>query len=1301
MKAYAPRTVTAAGKARSRPLADFRDLGAFVLLGDPGAGKTAEFERETEALGDDALFYSVRDFLALAETRAEEWSGKTLFLDGLDEIRVECDPRTPLDEVRKRLDGLGRPQFRLSCRGVDWLGTDQERLKAVSPTGSVTVLRLDPLGEADIERLLEAELGVAEARLFLKSAREKGLAGWLRNPQGIEILVKAFAAGQSWPSSRREAFESACRAMAGERNREHRDAVKNRPKPDEILDAAGELSATLLLAGAAECSLDDLDDLPTDPGLARAALETRLFTETDIRRFAPHHRQIAEFLGARHLTQRVESGLPVGRVFALMMTPDGAPPTPLRGLAAWFAALCPKARPRLIERDAVGLAAYGDLHDFSPDEKKRLLNRIHAEDPKLSVGRLSEDALRPLAVPELAPTLREILERPGRADADQIVTRFVLRALALGEPMPDFADLLLEVARDETRWSVTSREALDAFFHNGGRTEDALRLLRDIRRGDVRDPDRELLGTLLSRLYPAEIAPDEIWNYLLDQPNQLLGRYSRFWDFDLFDQTPENHFPDLLETLGSRLPGLRPALHAQFFDDLPARLLVRTLEYAGDEAPVSRLHDWFRIGGGSDASEPAAAIRSFLEARPDLHKALWLEGLKRCPEAEHPNVWAYRFAGNLSGARLPGDFGRFCLDQAVELADARPRLAEWLLREAVARAAAEEIPLDELRGRVGYSGELKELLPKLLQTSLPHGYLAMKRDQREFTAERLRLETEWESRVRSEKEALQENRASPTLLHGLALGYLETRKRYFLGPGRGYWPSDPALVEAALAGLRGVPYRPDVPEAAESRSHHLSLPFLAGLELMEQEELTDEQWRTALALYYAIPTGRPLWYRELLQSRPDLVAEVFVQYQKAKIAAGSEVIEEGLRSLIHDPEHSAVAQQAVLPLLRGFPVRARGGQLRILDYLLWAALRHADQAQLRKTIAKKTGSKSVTVAQRAHWLAAGLIAAPQEHRAGFEEFTRDRDEAIREVAAFLVLNESGSFPESDTEPETLGLLIRRLGPMFGPDEEWKGGAVGLPTMAAARTRTFIEALGTQPASDAGDALDSLLDDPTLAEWRKTLELARVHQRTANRDAGYAHTSPERVAESLRGWLPANPADLLALVSAHLDDFAAELRGGDENAWRGFWNEDSYGRPQEPKPEPSCRDALLAALRNRLGGRIKVFPEAQHASNTSADLRVSCDGMALPIEIKREGHPGLWTAVSEQLIAKYTTLPAAQDHGIYLVLWFGRHRIRKSPTGHQPKNPGELKQTLEDSLPRDAGSTVKVCVLDVTRPVNSS
>ncbi len=1330
-----PRTVTEAGDDRSRPLAAFRDAGAFVLLGDPGAGKTTEFRREVDALGADALFLPARDFLAFAGTRAVPWFGKTLFVDGLDEIRAgKGDRRTPLDEIRRRLDALGRPRFRLSCRAADWLGTgDRERLRAVSSDETLTVLRLDPLRDADIEYLLETRLRGGDVPGFLKSAREKGLFGWLRNPQGLEILIEAFAAGRGWPESRREAFETVCLRMAGERNAEHRDSTTDPPNAAEVLDAAAELCAAVLLSGAAGCSLDappSGDDYPaldhfrpTVGSLARAALATPLFTAADpaARQFAPNHRQVAEFLGARYLASRIESGLPVGRVFALMTAPDGAAPTPLRGLAAWLAAHCRPARARLIERDPVGIAAYGDIHDFSRAEKERLLNRIHDQDPKLDAGRLPEDALRPLAVPDLAPALRQILELPGRADADQVVTGFVLRALALGEPMPEFADLLLGIARDETRWSVANRRALDAFFHNCGgeeeQREDARRLLHDIRRGAVRDLDREMLGTLLARMVPEEIPPGELWNYLLDQPDELIGRYFAFWSCDLLEKTPEERFPDLLESLGARLPGLRPALGAQGLDDLPLGLVARAVECAGDRTPVPQVHDWLRIGAGyrpvyPDGAESVRAIRGFLEGRPDLHKALWLEGLKRCPEGDDFHLYVRQVAESLYVARLPEDFGRFCLDRATELADARPRLAEWLLDRAIQRSAEEGITLEELRERTRWSGNLGERLPNLLHTPLPPGHLGLKRDSRDFEVEQRAREAQWERQVRSEAEALRENRASPALLHRLARAYLGTLDQYVSRPGPEHLFSDAALVEAALSGLRGVPYRQDVPELAEilrlraeSQSHYLSLPFLAGLEVIEREDparlgtLDDTRWRTALALYYTVPTGRlesPPWYRELMRSRPDLVAEVLVRCAKPGIAAGNDSLVH-LDCLVNDADHAAVARRASLLLLRGFPVRGRGTQLRVLDCLLWAALRRADRAELRKIIAKKVGSKSVTAAQRAHWLAAGLAAAPEDYRLRFNEFTRGRDEATREAAIFLCPDWHTSFPDSDTDPATLSLLVRRVGAMFAPHEEWKEGIVDLPARAAERTRAFIHTLGGQPGAAASEALDSLLTDPALADWKGTLELARDRQRTESRDASYAPPSVERAAEALRGGLPTNAADLLALVTDHLDDFAAEVRGGDENAWRGFWNEDGYGRPVGPKPENSCRDAVLRELRARLDDRIDVVPEAQHASNARADLRVSFSGFAVPIEIKREGHPGLWTAVADQLIPKYTTLPAAAGHGIYLVLWFGRHPIPRGPSGQPPTTPEELKQALEEVVSCDDASKIEVRVLDVTRP----
>ena len=151
------------------PLADYADSEAYVLIADPGAGKTTAFKSEAAIQG--AVCVTVRDFLTLDKP---EWRGKMLFLDGLDESRAgTVDGRTPLDQVRKQLINLECPRFRLSCRWGDWLATnDRESLQEVSPDGEVTVIRLDPLSKENIKAILANNHGFTDPDKFIGAARE-------------------------------------------------------------------------------------------------------------------------------------------------------------------------------------------------------------------------------------------------------------------------------------------------------------------------------------------------------------------------------------------------------------------------------------------------------------------------------------------------------------------------------------------------------------------------------------------------------------------------------------------------------------------------------------------------------------------------------------------------------------------------------------------------------------------------------------------------------------------------------------------------------------------------------------------------------------------------------------------------------------------------------------------------------------------------------------------------------------------------------------------------------------------------
>ena len=1242
-----------------RPLKDFRSKPAYVLLGDPGSGKTEAFKSECRAHGEDACRIRARDFIIFDLDSHPEWRGKTLFVDGLDEVRAgSLDVRTPFDEIRRRLDALGRPHFRLSCRTADWLGSnDRRHLDSVSPAGGVTVLQLDPLTDSKIVEFLTAWPDISDPSEFIQNAHDKRVYGLLANPLTLQMLADVVGGGRRWPESRKQTFEMACSRLVQEHNEDHQAAAEPEgpPEPERLLDAAGYLSAIQLLSGLAGYSIrsnEALADYPpldrcdyASPELLRRALGTKLFKGNSVDRFVPVHRHIAEFLGARYVARVIEDRLPDHRVLALMTGEDGTVVTEMRGFSAWLAAHCKKARAALIDRDVVGVGLYGDISEFSIDEKRALLRALHREASRISrVWRLAS-ACGALARRDMEPAFREILRSHDRTDQQQAFTYFALCVLIHGTPIPNLSGILLEKIRDDTHWSRINVLALDAYIFCNPREDlssELAPLLSDVQSGDIHDPDHEILGRLLTYLYPHEVGPSEVWNYFPASWNEnLIGRDYMFWNRDLVTKSSEADVAQLLDSFQEHSAKLWPALKHLNWDDLPFTLLARGLKTHGEQLSTKTLYDWLRIGLSwkGRGNESIQEIRSWLIQHMEVQKAILVEGLERWePECGDFRNHAFEVEQCLFGASRPPDFGRWCLDQAVARANTSWPVSKYFLEKAYwanrNQVLNEGLSLELLRERTQGNDRLSNTLTRLLSPpATPEWRQKIERERGEFVEKRKRQEAEWLDFVRSQEAALRENRADVPLLYQLASKYLE---RHFRG---GHGPEaieklvqgDPNLTEATLMGLRGTVDRDDIPDVTEiceldqkGRSYSVAVPFLAGLEELTRTASEDPfQWdtrriRKALAFYFCTPYDgtSPNWYLSLVRDRPETVADVLVQFAGSRFRSDRNHISR-LYELAHDPEHAEVARHASLALLRAVPIRCRVRHLPFVENLLWAALQHSERPILGRLIERKLSCSSMNVAQRVYWLAAGLTVSPVDYKDRLENFVKGREGRIRRMADFHSSGLRVQFSFDHLEAPVLEFLIRLVGNTVGP-YEWVGaewvGADGAGTAAKNSSDLVNNLIGHLAASAddaAGTSLRKLCSDPELSRWHYVLTRARDAQRVIRRDSRYSHPSIEQVCRTLNGGSPANAADLSALVVDRLDE---------------DWKTDPDRQHRRLAPVLERRSSwpgnlVLLNTRMPVGMRysricgyasrqgVDAQPEGQYAQDTRADIRDLISGFS--------------------------------------------------------------------------------------------
>ena len=1328
----------------AKPLEAYRDEPAYVLLGQPGSGKTRAFEEEAKQPGCE--YITARDFIALSR---EEWRDKTLFIDGLDEVRA-IRKNDPFDKIRAKLDQLKPPGFRIACREADWdVVDDRERLAKVSPGQDVKELFLAELEEKEIEQILTNgyRMSAPEASSFLQKVEQTELTALIKNPHTLEMLVLVAEKGD-WPKTRLEIFQVACEWLLAEWNRVHNKAgISQMPDSEKLMRAAGSLCATLLLAGKeefAELRADaDKDhpfigDLDIDgAGLLPRVAKTKLFDKLG-EYIECSHRTYAEYLSADYLSDKIEQGLPVGRVLALLERGGEVIPG-LRGVFAWLATLHNRERSRLMRRDPLGVVLYGDVSLFNKEQRLALLDELGRQAGEKGWSGINYRNTRlfgGFCQADMEQEFRTMLQSTDHGDAQQQWRLlYVLEAMFHGAALPNLSVALEALIRNPEARAENRRAALDILLRFGDERR-LQAILRDVDRNIIIDSKDDLLAILLNHLYPERVAPSELFDYLHSpKAPYYIGGYQLFWDAILEEKSDDDQARQLLDALVNKQIATEnfPLLSDLGMRRMMGRLLTRGLEKFGDIIEVEQLSNWLSLARdeyGSmrlDRIENSDAIYSWIGQRPAIQKKLLEHYLEKCTDSEDFGWCMSQKASWLfdEGFNLFEDYGPWCLNKARK--SSSEEMAGWFFRQSVGT-------LYGGKGNVGMSLELIEetleqdprLTPhweRMRLTPVDHGYGAeywnRAQERKEIRRQKEEEQRKYTQSIEEHLPDIETGMASPSIFHalggiyyGLFWGVVGRSPEERL---HNRFKDNPGLVDPILTGLQNFLRREDLPTVeaiiklsnekgtSATRLYFHTLPCLAGMNELGQKgkqailSLSEDSIKKALAFCftYGDPRiGEPEWYKTLLKEKPDWVTEVYGKYGKAALRAGKSP--NRVYGLAYDKAHAQIAREVAIPLLRSVPARGTSEQLDPLHHLLLAALRHGDENQLKEVIRKKTRLKSMDLRQRANWLTVGFILGMDGFEELLRQFVDERKSRIDYLTGFLSYRIEQWSPVEKMSLSALVLFIGLFGPRRAPYQPPSSGIIDSPEYELSRliSQMIQQLQDIDIAPGAIEAIKELLNQPDLAEWHPRLRTALQTQRRSSSPP----VSLEQVRRTLKNGPPANAADLKSLTCDLIRDLAEQIKNGNTNDYRQYWI--SYGEKRQHEEE--CRDMFLSDLQQRLPNGVEAQPEGRYASDTRADIRVSYRDSELscnvPIEIKCSDSEKLWSGIRQQLLENYAQDPEADGYGIYLVFWFGSKDARFHPEeGRRPKTPEELQALLEQSLDKDERKRISVCVVDCTGP----
>lgn len=1282
------------------------DQRSLVVLGEAGMGKSTLLAQLADVEG--YAFCTARKLINSPHPANILGDAQTLVIDALDEVSAQRD-RDAVDLVMWRLGVLSNPRFILSCRVADWRSATGLQGIADLYDRAPLELHLVPLDRADALAFLAETLGDARAEAAINHLEARGLSGLWANPQTLKLVGKV-ASQDRLPSSKGNLFTEATKLLRAEHREEKAATTLAGMGEAEVLDAAGAAFATLILTGKDALSRrvnDNGHDLPIReisslPGASNVEdiLDSRLFVARGSERFAYAHRAIGEFLGARWLARNADTPRKQHRLLSLFSN-HAVVPASLRGIHSWLAWHSSELAAPVIAADPMGVVEYGDADRLTPEQGRalfRALQSVSRDNPRFRDW--SEYRVGGLIQPALLPEIREILTDP---EVEFGLRLLVLQALKGSPLVQDLADTLLALLLNPMAIFANRREA-------GNRLADLEAsvdwpdIVAQLRAQDDEDGVR-LASELMDEIGYDRFGDELVLDVVLAQlrrTERTVGVY----------RAVERNFPvERLEPLldgiaaeAQRLGNHHERWRNNAITDLAYGLLARRLQ-RGDVA-AEQLWRWLQPFDSQVGlhRETRKVVAQILGGDESLRRAVQRHVLFEQPGDK--TVWqrSWRLAKRSSGLAPNEDDVIALLDQ-LPSDDARWRDLVQLVpngsdQGAAVRAAATRFTAS--------SEEDAAWLAGLATPRMSEWQLEQEERQRQQRDERDR---EWERHRAEFTERIKDMWAGEySAVINPAKAYLKLF--YDMGEEASDGPSrleewlGAELKRACLAGferfLTATPFRPTATDIAESYAEgsrwdagYIIVAALAerqrtgrGFDDLPEERLMAglfEVRHTRIDDHAGIADldgtlaealrARGAWEKtQRLYFEPQLAA------QRAHV--------DGLYALMREDRDAELATSFAHDWLERFPEMVGEAEVELVDHLLATP---QGRTGLRSLLPQRR-SAAMSDERRRIWDAVGLVVDFEQTRAALEGAGPIEPELFWHVRSRLGDRRSGA--RTLLDGTQLAWMIAAFRPLFPSVRRPNGVTTGdtNPWDASDFMGALIKRLGDE-VSDSAIAVLTALRDAGADGYTDLLRVAAAEQKRKRVEADWTAPDFTTVASTVADNAPTTPAQLQAVLLEELRVVQAKLRGSDVDWYRDF------SKDGVPRVEDECRDTILKMLRPLPFG-IAATPEGHLADDKRCDIICTLGDTMVPVEIKGQWHPQLWTAADRQLDHLYVNDWRA-ERGIYLVLWFGRD-VSKTPVkpaqgAAAPQTAEALQAALEARSATTREGRTEVVVLDLTRP----